>query len=325
MRKNLKVKKIDALDCEWEQLDEDLIGHESTVVEEVDNSFLYEELNRQIDTLNERESKVVRLRFGEEFTLKAIGTQFCVSSERIRCIGAKGLRKMRHRTRGSVLQCMIFHRTQAEEDYYQDELKKVIAEREAREHKLYTKKLEERQRLRCIAHREARAKHIEALSRKRELDKKYEQRRQARIRELNIKVCLQSHEALIKHNKMGHAKEIERQEERNNQYRYNIKKIIEEEERINVEQYRFRALEEIEARRKHEKQKYLLKQLETHGKDYDEDDIPYPPSYINIERDSSGKPYLAVPQIKYFEVSDEIYQYWLALLLLEEKNQSDLK
>ena len=56
-----------------------------------------------LDTLTERERKVLELRFGlvdgYSRTLEEVGKQFKVTRERIRQIEAKALRKMRHPTR----------------------------------------------------------------------------------------------------------------------------------------------------------------------------------------------------------------------------------
>jgi RNA polymerase primary sigma factor len=60
-----------------------------------------------LDTLTQREAKVLRMRFGIEMnndhTLEEVGKQFDVTRERIRQIEAKALRKLRHPTRSDRL------------------------------------------------------------------------------------------------------------------------------------------------------------------------------------------------------------------------------
>ena len=60
-----------------------------------------------LDTLTEREQKVLRLRFGLDDgrarTLEEVGRRFDVTRERIRQIEAKALRKLRHPSRSKKL------------------------------------------------------------------------------------------------------------------------------------------------------------------------------------------------------------------------------
>ncbi|MBI3852000.1 MAG: RNA polymerase sigma factor RpoD [Verrucomicrobia bacterium] len=71
-------------------------------------SLLKEQLHDVLESLTERERKVLELRFGlgdgYSRTLEEVGKQFKVTRERIRQIEAKGLRKMRHPTRLRQLQ-----------------------------------------------------------------------------------------------------------------------------------------------------------------------------------------------------------------------------
>lgn len=69
---------------------------------------LKKKLGDVLESLSERERKVLELRFGltdgYARSLEEIGKQFKVTRERIRQIEAKGLRKMRHPTRTKHLQ-----------------------------------------------------------------------------------------------------------------------------------------------------------------------------------------------------------------------------
>lgn len=68
---------------------------------------LKEQLNEVLETLTEREQKVLKLRFGIEDgrarTLEEVGKEFDVTRERIRQIEAKALRKLRHPVRSKKL------------------------------------------------------------------------------------------------------------------------------------------------------------------------------------------------------------------------------
>ena len=70
-------------------------------------TLLREQLNEVLETLTEREQKVLILRFGLEDgrsrTLEEVGKEFNVTRERIRQIEAKALRKLRHPSRSRKL------------------------------------------------------------------------------------------------------------------------------------------------------------------------------------------------------------------------------
>ena len=70
-------------------------------------SMLKEQLVEVLDTLTDREQKVLKLRFGLEDgrarTLEEVGKEFEVTRERIRQIEAKALRKLRHPSRSKKL------------------------------------------------------------------------------------------------------------------------------------------------------------------------------------------------------------------------------
>ena len=70
-------------------------------------TLLREQLLEVLETLTEREQKVIRLRFGLDDgrarTLEEVGREFHVTRERIRQIEAKALRKLRHPSRSRRL------------------------------------------------------------------------------------------------------------------------------------------------------------------------------------------------------------------------------
>ena len=70
-------------------------------------TLLREQLEEVLNTLTDREKKVLRLRFGlddgRQRTLEEVGREFNVTRERIRQIEAKALRKLRHPSRSRKL------------------------------------------------------------------------------------------------------------------------------------------------------------------------------------------------------------------------------
>ncbi|MCD7862567.1 MAG: RNA polymerase sigma factor RpoD [Lachnospiraceae bacterium] len=87
----------------------DFIQDENVAVpaEAAANTMLKEQLDEVLQTLTEREQKVLRLRFGlddgKARTLEEVGKEFNVTRERIRQIEAKALRKLRHPSRSRKL------------------------------------------------------------------------------------------------------------------------------------------------------------------------------------------------------------------------------
>jgi len=82
-----------------DDLDETVLKHEMVTVVE-----------KQLDSLTPRESKVLRMRFGigcKEHTLEEVGKTFNVVSERIRQIEAKALRKMKRPERAHELRQLL--------------------------------------------------------------------------------------------------------------------------------------------------------------------------------------------------------------------------
>ena len=75
--------------------------------EAANHTLLREQLNEVLNTLTDREAKVLKLRFGLEDgksrTLEEVGQRFEVTRERLRQIEAKALRKLRHPSRSKKL------------------------------------------------------------------------------------------------------------------------------------------------------------------------------------------------------------------------------
>lgn len=76
-------------------------------LEEASGSALVDATDGVLQTLSDREKKVIRMRFGmergKEHTLEEIGRELNVSRERIRQIEARALKKLRHPTRSGIL------------------------------------------------------------------------------------------------------------------------------------------------------------------------------------------------------------------------------
>ncbi|MGM0502421.1 MAG: sigma-70 family RNA polymerase sigma factor, partial [Bacillota bacterium] len=69
--------------------------------------LLQDELDEVLDTLSDREKRILKLRFGlldgRPRTLKEIGQDYDLSRERIRQIEKKALQRLRHPTRSEKL------------------------------------------------------------------------------------------------------------------------------------------------------------------------------------------------------------------------------
>ena len=83
----------------------------SSPVNETALVMLKEKVNEVLETLTDREKRVILLRFGIEdgcpCTLEEVGMEFNVTRERVRQIEAKALRKLRHPTRSYWLRGLL--------------------------------------------------------------------------------------------------------------------------------------------------------------------------------------------------------------------------
>ena len=76
-------------------------------------SNMAKQIQRVLSTLNEREERILRMRFGigekHDYTLEEVGQDFDLTRERIRQIEAKALRKLKHFSRVNKLRSFIEH------------------------------------------------------------------------------------------------------------------------------------------------------------------------------------------------------------------------
>ena len=87
----------------------DFIADQSAISpgDEVCEHSLKKEILEVLETLNEREEKVIKFRFGidrsQGLTLEEVGRKFGVTRERVRQIEAKALTRLRHPSRSKRL------------------------------------------------------------------------------------------------------------------------------------------------------------------------------------------------------------------------------
>ncbi len=86
-------------------------SYEASPVEAAVLAGLQEATRAALTSLNERESRVLRMRFGidheKDHTLEEVGNEFAVTRERIRQIEAKALRKLRFPARKNHLESFL--------------------------------------------------------------------------------------------------------------------------------------------------------------------------------------------------------------------------
>ncbi len=71
---------------------------------------LHEEINRALQTLNERERSIIEAFFGinqSEMTLEEIGAKYGLTRERVRQIKEKAIRRLRHNTKNKLLKSYL--------------------------------------------------------------------------------------------------------------------------------------------------------------------------------------------------------------------------
>ena len=71
---------------------------------------LREEINRALQTLNERERNIIEAFFGinqQEMTLEEIGDKYGLTRERVRQINEKAIRRLRHNTKNKLLKSYL--------------------------------------------------------------------------------------------------------------------------------------------------------------------------------------------------------------------------
>jgi RNA polymerase primary sigma factor len=89
--------------------DKELISPQDAAV----SSNLVNQIQKVLSTLNKREEKILRMRFGiaekHDHTLEEVGQDFDLTRERIRQIEAKALRKLKHPSRANNLRSFIEH------------------------------------------------------------------------------------------------------------------------------------------------------------------------------------------------------------------------
>ncbi len=113
MKVNTRHVSVDApfTDGEGNNLLDILRNDESPMADmKLVQESLREEINRALQTLNERERNVIEAFFGinqPEMTLEEIGAKFGLTRERVRQIKEKAIRRLRHNTKNKLLKSYL--------------------------------------------------------------------------------------------------------------------------------------------------------------------------------------------------------------------------
>lgn len=96
-------RELELTDREGDELGDFIPDQAESVIEAASNNLLREDIFALLNTVGERERKVLIERFGLEGggskTLEEVGKEFGVTRERIRQIEAKAIKKLRHPSR----------------------------------------------------------------------------------------------------------------------------------------------------------------------------------------------------------------------------------
>lgn len=107
-----QVVKVDKLQLESKEVLQ--LADPREIEEEVDKELLKEKIWEVMNTLSEREQRIIRLRFqledmpeGKDPTLENVGRIFGVSRDRIRQIESRAIRKLKHSSKIDQLKSFI--------------------------------------------------------------------------------------------------------------------------------------------------------------------------------------------------------------------------
>jgi len=103
---NSNIKKYNKeleIENEIVRLNEDIYYSEDLIVDQICKTELIAQIYNALNTLTERQRKVIKYRFFGPFTLEETGKRFGVTGERIRSIEAKALRRLRYPTRSKKI------------------------------------------------------------------------------------------------------------------------------------------------------------------------------------------------------------------------------